>query len=62
MLRADAQRIVSSKSSSGFVSGVATETRSARVIAKDISPSFRVVRLPSTKGEQAGTSALACRS
>ena len=53
-LRADAQRTYELESLLGLRERVATETLSARVIAKDISPSFRVVRLAVDQGEQAG--------
>ena len=38
----------------GLRERIATETRTARVVARDISPSFRVVRLAVDQGEQAG--------
>ena len=53
-LRADAQRIAQLESLLGLRERIATETRTGRVIAKDISPSFRVVRLWVDQGEQAG--------
>jgi rod shape-determining protein MreC len=53
-LRADAQRVGQLEELLGLRERIATETRSARVIAKDISPSFRVVRLSIDEGEQAG--------
>jgi rod shape-determining protein MreC len=53
-LRADAQRAYQLESLLGLRERIATETRTARVIAKDISPSFRVVRLSVDQGEQAG--------
>ena len=53
-LRADAQRTYQLEALLGLRERLATETRSARVIAKDISPSFRVVRLAVDEGEQAG--------
>lgn len=53
-LRADAQRIAQLEELLGLRERVATQTRSARVIAKDISPSFRVVRLAVDEGAQAG--------
>jgi rod shape-determining protein MreC len=53
-LRADAQRVAQLEALLGLRERVATETRSARVIAKDISPSFRVVRLAVDEGAQAG--------
>jgi rod shape-determining protein MreC len=56
-LRADAQRIAQLESLLGLRERIATETRTGRVIAKDISPSFRVVRLWVDEGEQAGLQA-----
>jgi len=53
-LRADAQRVAQLESLLGLRDRVATETRTGRVIAKDISPSFRVVKLWVDQGEQAG--------
>ena len=53
-LRADAQRVAQLESLLGLRERIATETRTGRVIAKDISPSFRVVRLWVDEGEQAG--------
>lgn len=53
-LRADAQRAYQLEALLGLRERLATQTRSARVIAKDISPSFRVVRLAVDEGEQAG--------
>jgi len=53
-LRADAQRVVQLESLLGLRERMATETRTGRVIAKDISPSFRVVRLWVDQGEQSG--------
>lgn len=53
-LRADAQRAYQLEELLGLRERLATETRSARVIAKDISPSFRVVRLAVDEGAQAG--------
>jgi len=53
-LRADAQRVYELESLLGLRERVATETLTARVIAKDISPSFRVVRLAVDRGEHAG--------
>jgi rod shape-determining protein MreC len=53
-LRADAQRAYELEALLGLRERLATETRSARVIAKDISPSFRVVRLAVDEGAQAG--------
>lgn len=52
-LRADAQRVYELESLLGLREKVATETLSARVIARDISPSFRVVRLAIDQGEHA---------
>jgi rod shape-determining protein MreC len=52
-LRADAQRVVQLEALLGLRERIATETRTARVIAKDISPSFRVVRLAVDQGEHA---------
>jgi rod shape-determining protein MreC len=56
-LRADAQRAYQLESLLGLQERIATETRTARVIARDISPSFRVVRLSVDQGEQAGVRA-----
>jgi len=53
-LRADAQRVAELESLLGLRERLSTETRTGRVIAKDISPSFRVVRLWVDQGEQAG--------
>ena len=53
-LRADAQQVQELESLLGLRKRLATETMTARVIAKDISPSFRVVRLAVDQGEQAG--------
>ena len=53
-LRADSQRITQLEDLLALRERMATETRSARVIAKDISPSFRVVRLAVDEGSQAG--------
>jgi rod shape-determining protein MreC len=53
-LRADAQHAYQLEALLGLRERVATETLSARVIAKDISPSFRVVRLAVDQGEQSG--------
>ncbi len=53
-LRADAQRVRELQALLGLRERIATETRTGRVIAKDISPSFRVVRLSIDQGEQAG--------
>lgn len=54
VLRTDAQRVRELESLLGLRERLATETMTARVIAKDISPSFRVVRLSVDQGEQAG--------
>ena len=54
VLRTDAQRVRELESLLGLRERLATETMTARVIAKDISPSFRVVRLAVDQGEQAG--------
>jgi rod shape-determining protein MreC len=54
VLRADAQRVRELESLLGLRERLATETMTARVIAKDISPSFRVVRLAVDQGEYAG--------
>ena len=53
-LRADAQRAYQLESLLGLRERIEAETRTARVIAKDISPSFRVVRLSIDQGEKAG--------
>ena len=53
-LRADAQRITQLEELLGLRERVATETRSARVIARGISPSFRVIRIAVDEGSQAG--------
>jgi len=53
-LRADAQRVRELESLLGLRERLATETMTARVIAKDISPSFRVARLAVDQGEHAG--------
>ncbi len=53
-LRSNAQQVRELESLLGLRERLATETRTARVIAKDISPSFRVVRLAVDQGEQAG--------
>lgn len=53
-LRTDAQRITQLEELLALRERLATGTRSARVIAKDISPSFRVVRLAVDEGSQAG--------
>jgi len=52
--RGDAQRVHELESLLGLRERLATETMTARVIAKGISPSFRVVRLAVDQGEQAG--------
>ena len=54
VLRGDAQRIHELESLLGLRERLATETMTARVIAKGISPSFRVVRLAVDQGEHAG--------
>jgi len=54
VLRTDAQRSKELESLLGLRERLATETVTARVIARDISPSFRVVRLAVDQGEQAG--------
>ena len=54
VLRGDAQRVHELESLLGLRERVATETMTARVIAKGISPSFRVVRLAVDQGEHAG--------
>jgi rod shape-determining protein MreC len=56
-LRADAQRVAQLEALLGLRERVSTEARTGRVIAKDISPSFRVVRLAIDQGEQAGVRA-----
>lgn len=56
-LRSDVQRVRELESLLGLRERMATETMTARVIAKDISPSFRVVRLAIDQGEQAGVHA-----
>ncbi len=53
-LRADAQRIHQLEALLGLRERLSTETVTARVIAKDISPSFRVVRLAIDQGDHAG--------
>ena len=53
-LRADAQRAHQLEALLGLRERLATETLTGRVIAKDISPSFRVVRLAVDQGERAG--------
>jgi len=57
VLRSDVQRVRELESLLGLRERMATETMTARVIAKDISPSFRVVRLAIDRGEQAGVHA-----
>ena len=54
VLRGDAQRAHELESLLGLRERLATETMTARVIAKGISPSFRVVRLAVDQGEHAG--------
>ncbi|MGB5696054.1 MAG: rod shape-determining protein MreC [Polyangiales bacterium] len=54
VLRDDSRRIRELESLLGLRERLATETVTARVIAKDISPSFRVVRLAIDHGEHAG--------
>ena len=54
VLRGDVQRVHELESLLGLRERVATETMTARVIAKGISPSFRVVRLAVDQGEHAG--------
>jgi rod shape-determining protein MreC len=54
VLRGDAQRLHELESLLGLRERLATETMTARVIAKGISPSFRVVRLAVDQGEHAG--------
>lgn len=54
VLRSDVQHVRELESLLGLRERLATETMTARVIAKDISPSFRVVRLSVDQGEQAG--------
>ena len=57
VLRSDVLRVRELESLLGLRERMATETMTARVIAKDISPSFRVVRLAIDRGEQAGVRA-----
>ncbi len=57
VLRADVQQVRELESLLGLRERLATETMTAHVIAKDISPSFRVVRLAIDQGEQAGVHA-----
>ena len=54
VFRGDAQRVHELESLLGLRERLATETMTARVIAKGISPSFRVVRLAVDQGEHAG--------
>jgi rod shape-determining protein MreC len=54
VLRSDAQQVRELEALLGLRKRLATETMTARVIAKDISPSFRVVRLAVDRGQQAG--------
>ena len=54
VFRGDAQRVHELESLLGLREQLATETMTARVIAKSISPSFRVVRLAVDQGEDAG--------
>ena len=54
VLRTDTQRVHELESLLGLRERLATETMTARVIAKGISPSFRVVRLAVDQGEHAG--------
>ena len=54
VFRGDAQRVHELESLLGLREQLATETMTARVIAKGISPSFRVVRLAVDQGEDAG--------
>jgi len=54
VLRGDAQRVHELELLLGLRERLATETMTARVIAKGISPSFRVVRLAVDQGEHAG--------
>ena len=53
-LRADTQRIHKLEALLGLSERLSTETVSARVAAKDISPSFRVVRLAIDRGDRSG--------
>lgn len=53
-LRSEAQQLGELESLLGLRDRLATETMTARVIAKDISPSFRVVRLAVDQGQHAG--------
>ncbi|MGB3051893.1 MAG: rod shape-determining protein MreC [Polyangiales bacterium] len=57
VLRSDVRQVRELESLLGLRERLATETMTARVIAKDISPSFRVVRLAIDQGEQAGVHA-----
>ena len=54
VFRGDAQRVHELESLLGLRERLATETMTARVIAKGISPSFRVVRLAVDQGEHSG--------
>jgi rod shape-determining protein MreC len=54
VLRTDTQRVHELESLLGLRERLATETITARVIAKGISPSFRVVRVAVDQGEHAG--------
>jgi rod shape-determining protein MreC len=54
VLRTDTQQVHELESLLGLRERLATETMTARVIAKGISPSFRVVRLAVDQGEHAG--------
>ena len=54
VFRGDAQRVHELESLLGLRERLATETMTARVIAKGISPSFRVVRLAVDQGDHAG--------
>ena len=54
VLRTDVQRAHELEALLGLRERLATETVTARVIAKDVSPSFRVVRLAVDQGEHAG--------
>jgi rod shape-determining protein MreC len=53
-LRADAQRLHELEALLGLRERLSTETVTARVIAKDISPSFRIVRLAIDQGDRSG--------
>ncbi len=54
VLRDDTKRVHELESLLGLRERLATETMTARVIAKGISPSFRVVRIAVDQGEHAG--------